>query len=96
LTQFLDDCYVVVDRPHLDELLNAPNETLSFHHAFADAMELKHIFNPGMATDAYHVPIVRTKLTQSINSTMDACVDEMKAAFDDVMQVTNGMRSQSS
>ena len=82
---------MVVDRSHLDELLDAPEEVLSFHGAFSDALELANLFNASMAKDSYHVAVVRTKLTQSINSTMEACVQEMKAAFEEVIHVTNGI-----
>ena len=82
--------YIVIDRGHLKELFDAPEENLSFVKAAGDSLELKYTFNNEMARDHCHSIVTRAQLSRHLPELMPAIVDELTSAFDDEFVIGDG------
>jgi hypothetical protein len=80
-----------LDRSSLKEYFDAPETALSFLAETVDVLAIRHVFHENMATDDYHVPIIRNQLTQSIAGIMPDIVDEVEYGFASEVPVTDGM-----
>jgi hypothetical protein len=84
------DKYVVVDRESLKELFSASEDTLSFTDPVSESLQLRYTFQESIAVNHYHVIVTRTELSRHIPELMPDIVDELGAAFEDEISVTNG------
>src|SRR5438045_2661172 len=83
--------FLVVDRGHLKEFCDIPENTLSFVKAVDDIFVMRYIFNWDIATDFYHAAVGRAQLSRHLLQLMPAIVDELEAAFnDELMTVGDG------
>lgn len=82
--KFFNASYVVVDRGHLKELLNAPENTLSFHQLAVKVVESRYTFSESIAKDAYHVSVVREKSARNLPMMIPDIIDEVQNIFDEL------------
>jgi hypothetical protein len=80
-----------VDRDNLRELLDAPEDSLSFHVYSGQIIESRYTFGEHLATSHYYGPLIRTKLSPKIGSLMPDIIDEFISAFEDEMVIGDGM-----
>lgn len=80
----------MIDRKHLREFFDAPEDTLSFKQATAQKFEIKHIYHKNMTRDIYHTPVLRNKLMQNIARLMDDMIDEISHVFEEAFPLTDG------
>ena len=82
---------VVVDRDHFQELLEAPEDRLSFTQTLIREGHFDYGFT-GNLLNSYHADIIRNQLTQNIQAKMPDIVDEVNAGFADELEpiITNG------
>jgi len=86
----LHKSYVVVDQDHVKELVDAPEDKISFHTSAKEQVQLKYTFGESLANDDHHAHIIRTKLTRKIGDLMPDMVDELSAAFEEELTVGDG------
>ena len=87
---FLNTPYVIVDRDHLKELIDAPEEHLSFQKAAGEIVASRYTFSRSIAENSYHIIVIREKLNRNISSLMPEIVDEFDAAFEDEFVIGTG------
>ncbi|KEF61463.1 uncharacterized protein A1O9_03029 [Exophiala aquamarina CBS 119918] len=80
-----DECVIVTDRDKVAEYLRAPDDVLSMQDAANDQQQLAFTMGYGVAHRTYHTPIVRTKLTQSIKTHLEAMQAEIQSSLDDLI-----------
>jgi len=73
---------VVVDRAHLKEYYNAPNETFSFSEALTAQIDIRYTL-PAANLHQYHIDVVRNQLTQNLASLTPYIAEEIKATLSD-------------
>jgi hypothetical protein len=71
-------------------MYEAPETELSFVTPASDQLELTYTFNSHMAVDHYHALVVKAQLSRHIPALMDDIVDEVGAAFEDEIIMTDG------
>ncbi|OSX67133.1 hypothetical protein POSPLADRAFT_1051288 [Postia placenta MAD-698-R-SB12] len=82
----LDRWVVVVSGADMnEELRKVPDTHVSFAQAADEFLYMKHTVAPDVTTHPIHTPVIRGPLTRNLNSLFPDIVDEMKAAFPDVM-----------
>ncbi|KAF4626773.1 hypothetical protein G7Y89_g11385 [Cudoniella acicularis] len=75
--------YVVVSEiSRINEILAAPESSLSFIDSSNEAFQIPWTMGMGVAYNHYHTPIVRTKLTQKIQNLVPILFPEVSATFD--------------
>ncbi|KAI0640085.1 cytochrome P450 [Trametes polyzona] len=72
---------VVVSGPKLvDELRRHPDEELSFIEAVDSMIQADYTLGPETVLDAYHVDLIRDKLTRSLPALLPEVIDELSLA----------------
>ncbi|KAI0795985.1 cytochrome P450 [Abortiporus biennis] len=80
--------HVILTSPQqIEEFRRAPDSSLSFEEAILESLQIEHTLGPAIANNAYHIPIIRTKLTRNIVNFMDNVRDELSAAFEEELGV---------
>lgn len=72
---------MVTDKEKIAEYLAAPEEVLSFHDMINEFLQVEWTLGYGVAHRPYHIPLVRTKLTQTIASNVPSMLGEIRSAF---------------
>lgn len=80
-----DEYVIVTDRDKVAEYLRAPDDVLSMQDSANDQQQLEFTMGYGVAHRTYHTPIVRTKLTQSIKTYLEAMQAEIETGLDDLI-----------
>ena len=74
--------YVLVsDEKKIAEYLAAPEEVLSFQDWVTQLLQAEWTMGYGVTHQTYHIPVARTKLTQSIASNVPAMTTEIQEAM---------------
>lgn len=73
---------MVVDRAHLKEFYNAPNETFSFRDALNAQIDIRYTL-PAANLNQYHIDVVRNQLTQNLANLTPYIAEEIKATLSD-------------
>ncbi|KAF8913279.1 cytochrome P450 [Mucidula mucida] len=83
----LDGWRVVITRPELvDELRKASEDTLSFHEAVNESIQITYTLGPSIAENDYHVPVIRTALNmKSLATAFEEMNDEIIRALPDAL-----------
>ena len=76
---------IVSDEKKITEYLAAPEDVLSFHDWIFQFLQAEWTMGYGVAHHPYHVPLVRTKLTQSIASNVPAMLVEIRKAMNSLV-----------
>jgi hypothetical protein len=80
----------VASREHLKDLFSAPEEDMSMSHPVADFLQFRYTFQESIAVDQYHAHVTRVELTRHIPELMPAIVEELGAALDEEIPLTDG------
>jgi hypothetical protein len=88
--KLLNKTYVVVDREHVKELVDAPETEISFHHINEENLQLHYTFGKSLSRDYNHAHLIRTKLTRKIADLIPDIVDELGEAFGKEFKVRDG------
>jgi hypothetical protein len=72
---------VVASKQKLAEYLPAPDDVLSFEDQVNEFLQTEWTLGYGVAKRPYHVPLIRTKLTQTIASNIPAILLEVQEAM---------------
>ncbi|KAI0713160.1 cytochrome P450 [Cerioporus squamosus] len=76
-----DQWLVVLSGPKMiDELRRRPDEELSFIDGIEDTVGLKYTIGPEPLTDAYHIDIIKEKLTRTLPTVLPNVIDELELA----------------
>jgi hypothetical protein len=87
---FFHDPIVVVDRDHIKEVYTARDDELSHLAALTDILQQDYILHPEVTQIRYQLKVTKSMMTRQIPNAMPDVLDEMQAAFDDEMVVTEG------
>jgi hypothetical protein len=87
---FFHDPIVIVDRDHIKEVYTARDDELSNLAALQDILQQDYILHPEVARIRYQLKVIKSMMTRQIPNAMPDVLDEMQAAFDDEMVVTEG------
>jgi hypothetical protein len=73
---------IVVDRGHVKEFFDAPEDHVSFTTAYFDGFSVDYLFrsNP---RDSYHNRAIRGPMTHNLNANTPEIANEVNAALDD-------------
>ena len=82
--------YILVDRDHLKELVNASETHLSFIKTSNDSIESPYTFSETFAQNHYHITVTRRHLTRRLPDLMSDIVDEVGASLDDLIPLSEG------
>ena len=78
--------YIIVShKKKIAEYLAAPDDVLSFMDSVNDTLQVDWTMGPGVTQRPYHVPLIRTKLTQSIAGNIPAMLFEIQDAMDSLI-----------
>jgi hypothetical protein len=72
---------MVTDKEKIAEYLAAPEDVLSFHDMVREFLQIEWTLGYGVAHRPYHIPLIRTKLTQTIASNVPSLLLEIQEAF---------------
>ncbi|KAG9308977.1 cytochrome P450 [Chiua virens] len=84
IAKFNEWVIIVSSRELIDEIRRAPDDALSFLEFVNEAIQVTHTFGHEIHHNPYHIPIVRSRLTQNIGSLYPEIRNEIITAFDDV------------
>lgn len=71
----------IVSGKYLDEVLRAPEATLSFHEKLNDILQLEHLIGPQMSQDQIHLPLIKI-LNRNIDLVHAEIADETPFAIE--------------
>lgn len=74
---------MVIDKTHLKELFDAPEQQVSFISNASRSLQIKYTLNKEMEYDHYHAVVTKMQLSRHIPELMPAIVDELVASFTD-------------
>jgi hypothetical protein len=78
--------YIIVsDKKKIAEYLAAPENVLSFYDSVNDSLQADWTLGFGVVNRPYHVPLIRTKFTQSITSKVPAMLFEVEDAMNSLI-----------
>ena len=78
--------YVIVsDKKKIAECLAAPDDVLSVGDAINNTLQVDRIMGYGVTQRPYHIPLVRTKLTQSVAGNIPTMLFEVQDAMDSLI-----------
>lgn len=80
---------IVSDEKKIAEYLAAPDDVLSFHDWITGLLQSEWTMGHGVTNQTYHIPVVRTKLTQSIASKVPAMLVEIQEAINSLVGLPN-------
>ena len=72
---------IVSDKKKIAEYVAAPDDVLSFYDALIDNLQTDWTLGHGVNHRPYHVPLIRTKLTQSIAGNIPTWLFEVQDAM---------------
>ncbi|KAJ3807698.1 cytochrome P450 [Lentinula aff. lateritia] len=78
------------EKDHVRELCNAPEDVLSMEAAAEELLQLRHTVGPLFSNELYHIPVIRTKLNLNLEEIFPPLVDEIHAAFSDIINTQIG------
>jgi len=78
---------VLTDQRLINELRNAPDEFLDFTGGIARTIQPKYTLSPILTETGHHLPTIRTTLTRNLAILFEDIVDEMKASFEENIDV---------
>jgi hypothetical protein len=81
---------MVTDKEKIAEYLAAPEEVLSFHDMIQEFLQVEWTLGYGVAHRPYHIPLVRTKLTQTIANNVPSMLSEIQEAIRSLIGTPNG------
>ncbi|KAF9060591.1 cytochrome P450 [Rhodocollybia butyracea] len=84
------------ERGHVRDLCNAPEDVLSMELAAEELLQLRHIVGPLFTDELYHIPAIRTKLNLNLGDILPHLLEEMYAAFEDIVDTQIGDKGWSS
>lgn len=87
------DYILVADKKKVAEYLAAPDEVLSFHDQINIFLQTEWTLGYGVAHRPYHVPLVRTKLTQSIASKVPSMLGEIADSMNTQIESPKGRKT---
>jgi len=76
---------IVSDKKKIAEYLAAPDDVLSFHDCVSQFLQSEWTVGYGVTHRPYHIPLVRTKLTQNIASNIPAMLVEIQEAMNSLV-----------
>ena len=76
---------IISDKEKIAEYLAAPEDILSFYDSVNQVLQREWTLGYGVVHRPYHIPLVRTKLTQSIGSNVPAMVSEIQDAVNSLV-----------
>jgi hypothetical protein len=85
---------MVTDKEKIAEYLAAPEDVLSFHDMIQEFLQVEWTLGYGVAHRPYHIPLVRTKLTQTIASNVPSMLFEIREAIDSLIGTPKGKNRQ--
>ncbi|KAG7096261.1 hypothetical protein E1B28_003709 [Marasmius oreades] len=77
---------IVTGKELIRELWSAPDEKLNFHKAIDEATKSKFSFGTAVTENAYHVNIIRGRLTRNIPELSPELLDEVVCSFSNEFQ----------
>lgn len=78
--------YIIVsNKKKIAEYLAAPDDVLSFNDSVNNVLQVEWTMGYGVIHRPYHVPLIRTKFTQSIASKVPAMLFEAQDAMDSLI-----------
>lgn len=80
---------MVVDRDHIKELFDAPEDVLSFSHSAANFLQRKYTMDDPLIR-SFVIDVIKEKLSRNIPVLMDAIIDEVQCAMADQFPLTDG------
>ncbi|KAJ3917078.1 cytochrome P450 [Lentinula edodes] len=81
---------LAMEKDHVRELCNAPEDVLSMEAAAEELLQLRHTVGPLFSDELYHIPVIRTKLNLNLEEIFPPLVDEIHAAFSDIINTQIG------
>ncbi|KAF8552118.1 hypothetical protein OG21DRAFT_175039 [Imleria badia] len=78
---------VLGGRQQIEDLRKAPDDVLSFIDAADEIMQKKHTLGPELHHSTYHVEVIRSHLTQNLNTIYPEIRDGVSVAFDEVLDL---------
>ncbi|KAJ3876069.1 cytochrome P450 [Lentinula edodes] len=81
---------LAMEKDHVRELCNAPEDVLSMEAAAEELLQLRHTIGPLFSDELYHIPVIRTKLNLNLEEIFPPLVDEIHAAFSDIINTQIG------
>ncbi|EED82919.1 predicted protein [Postia placenta Mad-698-R] len=78
-------CVVVTGSRKIEELHRAADDELSFIAATNETLQVPYTLGPNVASNLYHVPIVRSQLTRALPVQFPELRDEIVCAFGDAV-----------
>jgi hypothetical protein len=81
---------MVTDKEKVAEYLAAPEDVLSFHDMIQEFLQVEWTLGYGVAHRPYHIPLVRTKLTQTIANNVPSMLFEIREAIDSLIGAPRG------
>ncbi|KAI9569394.1 cytochrome P450 [Boletus coccyginus] len=80
---------ILSNRDHLEELIKAPDNELSFEDAINDQIRLEDTLGPEVHSNPYHITVVRVHLTRNIEVLHPQIRDELVTSFTEVLDLTD-------
>ncbi|KAJ7143757.1 cytochrome P450 [Mycena epipterygia] len=85
-----DRWVVVLSAPELiDDLRKARDEDLSAEHGFGASLAVKYTLGDGFVTNPYHVRVIQSSLTRSIEARFADMKDEITTAFQEEIPLSD-------
>ncbi|KAF8816993.1 cytochrome P450 [Phlegmacium glaucopus] len=78
---------------HIEELYKAPDHVFSSFDALAEIFQPSYTLGPNIPENEYHVPIVRSQLTQALPLLVPEVHDEIAAACNEFIPITEEWQS---
>lgn len=71
-------------------MCSASEDDLSFTNVVGNDLQLRYTFTPNVATDHYHVPMIRNELTRHLPVLMPEIIDELGVALENEIPCNDG------
>jgi hypothetical protein len=81
---------MVTDQEKVAEYLSAPEDVLSFHDMIQEFLQVEWTLGYGVAHRPYHIPLIRTKLTQTIANNVPSMLFEIREAIHSLIGAPRG------
>jgi hypothetical protein len=84
-----------VDRDHFREVRQARDDELSFVEAVKEVLQQDYTLHPEVTQNRYQLKVTKEMMARQVPNAMTDVIDEIQAAFDDEMDLTEGKLSRS-
>lgn len=81
VSTYSNDWVIVSDEKKIAEYLSAPEDVLSFQDWVVDFLQAEWTMGYGVAHRRYHIPLIRTKLTQRFSNIIPEMLVEIQEAM---------------